>query len=127
MQARALKNYITKYSGQIAERNGGINGFYGVFDLRVSKKFRLHKSHNIELSGDIFNVANMIKKSWGVNKSLGTQALYAIGIPATSTDPALPAFDAANKKFNYRVNTAGVVNPSGDSFSRFSLVLRYSF
>lgn len=124
--SESIKNYINKYSGIIAGRNGGINNFYGVFDLRISKKIRLHKTHNIELSGDIFNVANMFNKTWGVNKSLGTQALYAIGVPSTTTNPALPAFDAANKRFNYRVNTAGIANPSGDPF-QIQIGLRYNF
>ncbi len=124
--SESIKDYINKYSGKIADRNGGINNFYGIFDLRVSKKFRLYKTHGVELSADIFNVANMLNKTWGVNKSLGTQALYAIGVPATATDPALPAFDATNKKFNYRVNTAGIVNPSGDPF-QIQIGLRYSF
>ena len=124
--SQSIKDYINKYSGKIAERNGGINDFYGLFDLRISKKFKLYRTHNIEVSGDIFNVANMFKKTWGVNKSLGSQALYGIGIPATSTSPALPAFDVANSRYNYRVNTAGVANPSGDPF-QVQIGLRYNF
>jgi hypothetical protein len=122
----SIKNYITNYYGKIAERNGGVNGFFGIIDLRVSKKFRLYKTHNLELSADVFNVANVFNKSRGVNKSLGNQNLYAIGIPATSTSPALPAFDAANARFNYRVNTAGIVTPSGDPF-QLQIGLRYNF
>ena len=124
--SESIKDYIDKYSGRIAERNGGINGFYGVFDVRVSKRFSVNKKHNFELSGDLFNAANLFKRSWGVNKSLGNQALYAVGVPATATEAALPAFDAANKRFNYRVNTAGIVNPSGDPY-QIQLGLRYNF
>jgi Carboxypeptidase regulatory-like domain len=124
--SQSIKDYISEFYGQIAERNGGINGFYGIFDLRVSKKFRFTKSKSIELSGDIFNVANMFKKTWGVNKSLGTQALYGAGIPATATTPAIPAFDAQAQQFNYRVNTAGIANPSGDPF-QVQIGVRYSF
>ncbi|WP_435522720.1 hypothetical protein [Chryseobacterium indoltheticum] len=40
---KALKNYITDYNNQIAERNGGKNGFYGVWDVRVAKKSSLTK------------------------------------------------------------------------------------
>ncbi len=122
----SIRDFISKYSGQIAERNGGLNGFYGTIALRVSKGVRLYKTHNLELSGDIFNFANLLRRSWGVNKSLGNQALYAIGIPAVGTDPTLPAFDATAKRYNYRVNTAGVVNPSGDPF-QIQVGLRYSF
>ncbi|MGA0556345.1 carboxypeptidase regulatory-like domain-containing protein [Larkinella sp. VNQ87] len=124
--SQSIKDYITKYSGRIAERNGGINGFYGVFDVRASKKFRLYKTHTLEVSADIFNFANFLKKSWGANQSLGTQALYALGIPATSTSAAVPGFDRDNQRFVYRVNTAGIVTPSGDPY-QVQIGARYSF
>ena len=124
--SQSVKDFINKYSGRIAERNGGINGFYGVWDVRANKKFNLFKTHALELSVDIFNVANLLNKEWGRNESLGSQALYALGIPATPTAPAVPGFDKTNQRFNYRVNTAGVVTPSGNPY-QFQLGLRYSF
>ena len=124
--SESIKEYITKYSGKIADRNAGVNGFYGIFDLRIAKKFGLRKSHQIEVSGDIFNVANMLNKKWGAFKTLGNQSLYGTGIAATESSPALPAFDKESRQFNYRVNTAGVVNPSGDPF-QIQLGLRYIF
>ncbi|WP_428663235.1 carboxypeptidase regulatory-like domain-containing protein [Runella sp.] len=124
--SQSIKDYINKYSGKMAERNGGINGFYGIFDIRASKKFKLYKTHSIEISADVFNFANLLNKSWGVNKSLGSQALYALGIPATSSTPAVAGFDKANQRFVYRVNTAGIVNPSGNPY-QLQLGARYSF
>jgi hypothetical protein len=124
--SESVKDYINKYSGRIAERNGGINGFFGVWDVRATKKFNFYKNQGLELSVDIFNVANLLNKEWGRNESLGSQALYALGIPASGANPAVPGFDKANQKFNYRVNTAGVVTPSGNPF-QFQLGLRYSF
>ena len=126
LASASIKDYINKYGGKIAERNGGVNRFYGVFDLRISKKIKLYKTQSIELSGDLFNAANLFNKTWGVNKSLGNQALYASGVPATGTSPALPAFDANNKQFNYRVNTAGIANSLGDPF-QIQIGLRYNF
>ncbi len=126
LASQSLKDYILKYSGKIAERNGGINGFYGVVDVRVSKKFKIQKTHNIEVSADIFNFANLLNKKWGVNESLGNQALYALGIPAAGGNPAVPNFDTTNKIFNYRVNNSGVVNPSGNPY-QFQIGLRYGF
>ncbi|WP_255697029.1 carboxypeptidase regulatory-like domain-containing protein [Dyadobacter sp. CY326] len=126
LASQSVKDYITKYSGKMAERNGGINGFYGVFDLRVTKRIKIAGSHGIELSADIFNVGNLLNKEWGTNESLGSQALYALGIPASGTTPAVAGFDKANQKFVYRVNTAGVVTPSGNPY-QFQLGLRYSF
>ncbi|PZR23111.1 MAG: TonB-dependent receptor [Citrobacter freundii] len=126
LASQSIKDYIRKFEGGIAQRNGGINGFYGTFDLRVSKKIRLYRTHALEISGDIFNLANMFKKTWGVSRALGTQALYGIGIPASGSNPAVPAFDASQRRFNYRVNSAGVPAPSGDPF-QVQIGLRYSF
>jgi hypothetical protein len=124
--SQSLKNYINTYSGRIAERNGGINGFYGVFDVRALKRFKLYKQHTLELTADIFNFANFLRKGWGVNRSLGTQALYALGVPASGTTAALPGFSQATQRFNYRVNNTGIVTPSGDPF-QVQLGARYSF
>jgi hypothetical protein len=124
--SQSIKDYVSKYMGQMAMRNGGINGFFGTFDMRLSKRFKIHKSQGVELSADIFNLGNLFKKTWGTNKSLGSQALYATGVPASGTTAALPNFDAANKRFNYRVNTAGIVTPSGEPYL-VQLGLRYSF
>jgi hypothetical protein len=131
--SQSLKDYINKYSGQIAARNGGVNDFFGIVDLRIAKKFNIYKTHNIEVSGDIFNVTNLIKRKWGVNESLGNQALYALNgtaaKPATATTPAVPAvpnYDATTRAFNYRVNNSGIVNPSGNPY-QFQIGLRYGF
>jgi hypothetical protein len=115
--SQSMKDYITRYSGKMAERNGGINGFYGVFDLRISKKFSLakNKQQGLEISADLFNVANLLNKKWGAYKNLGNQALYANR-----------GFDQANQQFKYGVNTAGTVIPSGDPY-QFQLGFRYSF
>lgn len=115
--SQSLKDYITKYSGKIAERNGGINGFYGVFDLRISKKFSFgrEKQTGLEVSADLFNVANLFNKTWGAYKNLGTQALYNS-----------KGFDRTNQRYNYGVNTAGAVTPSGDPY-QFQIGVRYSF
>ncbi|WP_374465131.1 carboxypeptidase regulatory-like domain-containing protein [Chryseobacterium sp.] len=75
---QALKDYITEYNGKIAERNGGKNGFYGVWDVRVAKKIKFDKVGAFELSVDIFNVANLLNKEWGVNKSYSNTSLYKV-------------------------------------------------
>ena len=126
LASQSLKDYILKYEGTFAERNGGINGFFGVVDMRLSKKITLHKTHNVELSADVFNLGNFIKKKWGVTENLGSSALYALGVPAANGNPALPNFDTTNRNFNYRVNNTGVVNPSGNPY-QFQIGLRYGF
>ena len=124
--SQSLKNYINTYSGRVAERNGGINGFYGVLDIRAMKRFRIGKTQAIEVSADVFNFANLLDRNKGTNRSLGGQALYALGIPATTTSAAVPGFSQATQQYNYRVNNTGAVTPSGDPF-QIQLGARYSF
>jgi hypothetical protein len=124
--SQSLKNYINAYSGQIAQRNGGINSFYGVLDIRALKRFRIYKTHAIELSADIFNFANLLNRNRGTNLSLGTQTLYALGVPASGGNAAIPGFTQSTQRYNYRVNNSGAVTPSGDPF-QIQLGARYSF
>lgn len=124
--SQSIKDYILKNQGQIAERNGGVNNFYGTVDLRVAKRFNFGKTHGLELSVDVFNFGNLLSKKWGASSQLGTQALYTLGVPATATTAALPAFDRANKQYNYRVNTAGLANPGGNPY-QIQIGARYSF
>lgn len=112
----SIKTYIRENAGKVAERNGGVNGFYGVFDLRLAKRFKIHKSHGIEASVDIFNVANMLNKDWGVGYNLGKQNLLTIR-----------SFDKTKEEFVYNVNKgAGVSTLNGSPF-QVQLGLRYSF
>ena len=112
----SIKTYLRENAGKVAERNGGVNGFYGVFDLRLAKRFKIYKSHGIEASVDIFNVANMLNKDWGVGYNLGKQNLLTIR-----------SFDKTKEEFVYNVNKgAGVSTLNGSPF-QVQLGLRYSF
>jgi hypothetical protein len=112
----SVKTYLRDNLGKIAERNGGVNGFYGVFDVRLAKRFKIHKKHGLEASVDIFNLANLLNKEWGVGSDLGKQNIYSI-----------KSFDAAKEEFVYNVNKAtGVSNLNGNPY-QIQLGLRYSF
>ncbi|MET3535967.1 TonB-dependent receptor [Chryseobacterium limigenitum] len=112
---KALKDYITDYNNNIAERNGGKNGFYGVWDVRVAKKIKFDKIGAFELSVDIFNLANLLNKEWGVNKSYGNTALYRI-----------KKFDPVTKQFEYDRNTSGLAPLSGNPY-QIQIGAKYSF
>lgn len=113
---QSLKDYIRKNFGKVAERNGGVNGFYGTLDLRLAKKFKTFKNQNLEVSVDIFNVANMLSKDWGSGHILGNQYIYSI-----------KGFDQGNKQYTYNVNAnAGVSNLNGTPF-QVQIGLRYGF
>ncbi|QMU27522.1 TonB-dependent receptor [Adhaeribacter radiodurans] len=113
---QSIKDYIQSSLGKVAERNGGINNFYGVWDLRVGKRLKTFGTHSLELSADVFNVANLLNKKWGTTKTLGKQNIYT-----------LTSFDPATQAYNYNVNAnAGVVTPSGNPY-QIQLGVRYSF
>ncbi|MET3879262.1 carboxypeptidase regulatory-like domain-containing protein [Chitinophaga sp. OAE865] len=115
---KSVKDYIRRSSGKVAERNGGINGFYGVWDLRIATKIRFGSSRKqyLEPSCDIFNVANMFNKEWGTSKLLGKQNIYSLG-----------GFDRATSTYRYNVNVnSGVVVPGGNPW-QIQLGLRYGF
>ena len=113
---QSIKDYIKRDMGKMAERNGGINDFYGVFDLRLAKRFKLFGNHGLEASVDIFNVANLLNKDWGVGKNLGKQNLYAI-----------KSFDKAKQEFVYTMGAGtGVSTLNGNPY-QVQLGLRYGF
>jgi hypothetical protein len=115
--SKSLKDYVRKSIGKVAERNGGVNGFYGQWDIRIAKRFRTFtKKQYIEFSGDLFNVANLLNKNRGVVKTLTNQSIYS-----------LASFNAATSNYNYNVNpNTGVVTPTGNPY-QFQLGLRYGF
>jgi hypothetical protein len=112
---QALKDYVEKYNNAIAERNGGKNGFYGVWDVRVAKKFKFEKIGAFELSVDIFNLANLLNKEWGVNKSYGNMSLYRV-----------TKFNQATRQFEYVKNTSGLAPLSGNPY-QIQIGAKYSF
>ncbi len=112
----SMKDYIRKSFGKIAERNGGENPFYGVLDIRLSKKIKVYRKHNFEVSVDVFNVANLLDKTKGINHNVGTTSLYTIR-----------GFDANTNTYKYAVNAnAGVSSLSGNPY-QIQLGLRYGF
>jgi hypothetical protein len=112
----SLKNYVRRSIGKVAERNGGVNDFYGQFDIRIAKRFRTIGKQYVEFSGDLFNAANFLSKKNGVIETLGNQSIYSIA-----------SFNQATSTYNYTVNpNTGVVTPSGNPF-QFQVGLRYGF
>lgn len=113
---KSFKDYITSSYGKVAERNGGINKFYGTWDLRIAKDFEFRNKNKILLSVDFFNVANILNKDWGLAHTLGKQSLYTV-----------KGFDANTKTYTYSVNkNAGKVSPSGNPW-QIQIGLKYTF
>ncbi|MGI4819676.1 MAG: carboxypeptidase regulatory-like domain-containing protein [Janthinobacterium lividum] len=113
----SLKDYVRRSIGKVAERNGGVNDFYGQFDIRIAKRFRTFgKSQYLELSGDLFNAANFFSRNNGQVNTLGNQNIYSIA-----------SFNPTSNTYNYTVNpNTGVATPTNNPY-QFQLGIRYGF
>ncbi len=110
------KKYIRNSFGKVAQRNGGVNPFYSTLDLRLSKRIKFGKKTYIEPSVELFNVTNLINKTWGVNHNLGNTNIYTIR-----------GFNQTTKTYTYSVNTnAGVSSLSGNPY-QFQIGARVGF
>ncbi len=124
--------YIRSSIGKISDRNGGENGFFGTFDVRLAKVFKTYKTQKLEMSVDVFNFGNFLgqaldgvvtkgneaksTKNWGGNYNLGAQTLL---VPI--------GFNPTTRQYNYRVNeNVGVTQRNGTPYS-VQLGARYSF
>lgn len=93
-----------------------MNKFYGTWDVRITKDIAFRNKHTLQLAVDMFNVANMLNKNWGLSHALGKQTLYTI-----------TGFDQQKKEFVYNVRTnAGIVTPSGTPW-QIQIGAKYSF
>lgn len=112
----SFKDYLKSSFGKVASRNGGENGFYGSWDLRLAKDIKTFKNQNLTLSVDFFNVANIIDKTKGLNRNLGKQTLLNV-----------TGFDASTQNYVYSVNNAaGKITYSGTPW-QIQLGVKYSF
>ncbi|MBC8109545.1 MAG: carboxypeptidase regulatory-like domain-containing protein, partial [Verrucomicrobia bacterium] len=108
--------HIRNSIGTIADRNGGENPFFGTFNLRLTKIFKIYKSQKLELMGEVFNLANLLKRDWGGNYNLGNQTLL---VPT--------GFNQVTRRYSYRVNeNVGVTQRNGTPY-QIQLGVRYSF
>jgi Carboxypeptidase regulatory-like domain len=114
----SVKDYIRTSVGKVAERNGGINPFYYTIDIRLTKDFKFLKKHNLALSADCFNFANLLNKEKGVSYNHSNINLVT-----------MTTFDQATKNYNYNVESAAgrKLSTAGGTPWRIQLGARYSF
>lgn len=113
------RDYIRKNLGKIAERNGGENPFSGIFDLRLTKDFKIAKKQKFTLSVDVFNFANLLNKEWGRNFNFNTFN--------TQTLLFVTGFNPETKEYTYKVNeNIGVLQANGTPY-QIQIGARYAF
>ncbi len=98
--------YLSKMRGQYAERNGRSTPWEHVIDARFTQDFSFltgSKRHTFQFTFDVFNLTNLIDKSWGrqwsvtnkaysilstvANRTTGPSAGQGVGYNFTARDP----------------------------------------
>lgn len=115
--SESTKKYLRESFGKVAERNGGVNPFAATIDLRILKSIKTFRKQSLEVSADIFNLANLLNKEWGVDNNLGrSRNLYNI-----------QGFDQSRGEYIYRVESGVGAKPINGTTWRVQLGLRYAF
>ncbi len=110
-------DYIRSSLGKIAERNGGRSPWNTRIDIRASRFFNTIGGQRAELVLDVFNVANLLNRSWGASRSLGQR----------QTLLNVTGFDRTTQQYVYEVNkNVGVTQLNGDPY-QIQLGARYHF
>lgn len=102
--------YLSKRRGQYAERNGALQPTIARFDLSV--KLELFRNiggnrNTIQLTGDIFNIGNMLNPKYGVADVIN------------NSSPLASAGVDANGVPTFRMNTATVNGVTGINYSTY--------
>ena len=121
------RDYLRESLGRTARRNGVFAPWTERIDMRFVKTVRTPGSQRADIGIDVFNVANLVNRSWGAEYQL------PVGIsnqnPVVQRLPLLNVvgFDQAKKQYLYTVNeNFGELQKAGNPF-QIQLAVRYGF
>lgn len=121
--------YLNSRRGKNTARNGDRTPFESHFDLKLAEGWKIYKTHRLDLTLNIFNVANLLDKKWGRAYIAPYQEVTPVTVDKKSNWSAsnVPSFT-----FNPAYATdsfTGKVYSIADFTSRWNmqLGLRYSF
>ncbi|MES2807595.1 MAG: carboxypeptidase regulatory-like domain-containing protein [Bacteroidota bacterium] len=116
--------YLRTRRGQYAERNGARTPWEHKFDLRITQDLggMIGETKNrLQLSLDVFNVGNLLNKSWGRQYNISNQAYALVGV----SNPT----NAVTGGYTFRApstNTAYTAAPTASAWS-MQFGVRYLF
>ena len=111
-----VADYLRANLGQRAGRNAIHSEFAGQVDMKIARNFPTLRGQQVELSLDIFNVANLLNSEWGGQTSFGNRNLLNVS-----------GFDQTTQQFRYSVNQNVGVVPEGGNVWQVQLGARYAF
>jgi hypothetical protein len=112
--------YLSKHTGEVAERNTIVAPWVHQFDLKFAQNFYFytgpkHHKHTIQLGMDIQNVGNMLNPWWGNVWSVNVSDGYGNTKPLKLTNPDKVYLEGAKPVFEFLRNGTEVLDKS---FSR---------
>ncbi len=66
-------DYLKSNRGKYAERNGALLKMFTTIDLSYAQNYGIHvknTKHNLQIHADVYNLGNLINKTWGVGNSV---------------------------------------------------------
>jgi hypothetical protein len=133
----AQDDYLSSHKGQYAERYGAQFPWYSRFDMKLVQEIGLVKSkdgqnHKLEITLDIFNVANLLNPAWGIQQQLSIGTLSnRQNILNKVSGTTTPVFNMATTKdaAGNTILANSTFTNVNTTFSTWSsqLGLRYSF
>lgn len=121
--------YMRKHLGGNTAINGDIMPWENHFDLKIAESIAFYKEHTLTITLDIFNVGNLVSKTWGRSYYLSNQEAQPLNVDhfAVNGNTVTPYYYFTPA---YGLN-AQTSKPWGyaDYESRWSMLLglRYSF
>ncbi|MBP3203184.1 MAG: TonB-dependent receptor [Bacteroidales bacterium] len=109
--------YLSKHTGEVAERNGAVFPWVHQFDLKINQNFYFytgskHHKHTIQLGMDIQNFGNMLNPYWGNVWGLNASDGYGNSKPLNLTNPAKVYLEGARPVFRFVKNGTQTLDSS---------------
>jgi outer membrane receptor for ferrienterochelin and colicin len=123
--------YLSENRGGYAERNSNRAPWQNVMDFKILQDFMVYtgeKSHQLQLSFDIFNFTNLINKDWGRRRRVSSY-YNLIEFDGFADDPATPDFEYIPEFTFGGVDDVSFIDDAGIQSSRWQMQigLRYTF
>jgi outer membrane receptor protein involved in Fe transport len=117
--------YLSKHRGQVVERNGAKRPWYNRVDMKLLQDIFTNvgsRRHTIQISADIYNLANLINNDWGARK------IYTVNNPlkVESVTNGIPTFSITSYN-GAPVNKTFINTISTSSTWSMQLGVRYIF
>ncbi|TDW96529.1 TonB-dependent receptor [Dinghuibacter silviterrae] len=121
--------YMRKHIGQNTAINGDIMPWENHFDLKIAESIAFYKEHTLTITLDIFNVGNLVSKTWGRAYYLSNQESQPLNVDHfTVSGNTVKPYYYYTPQYGLNAQTG---KPWGyaDYESRWSMLLglRYSF